>query len=67
MPNLTPTEPTDIQSLDAPDGNEDRYEEPEPCGDSGCHCYCARQHGPCGCDCPRGMDEDGSWVLTDDE
>lgn len=60
---------TDIQSLDAPDGNEEnRYEEePEPCGESGCHCHCVRQHGPCGCDCPPGMDEDGSWVLTDDE
>jgi hypothetical protein len=44
---------------------EDDYS--APCGESGCYCHCARQHGPCGCDCPRGVDEGGSWVLTDDE
>ena len=28
----------------------------EPCGESGCYCHCASQHGPCGCDCPRCWD-----------
>jgi hypothetical protein len=57
---------TDIQSLNAPDGNEQdrREDKPEPCGGSGCHCHCASQHGPCGCDCPRDPETGG---LTDNE
>ena len=47
----------DIQSLDAPDGNEARFdEEPVPCGESGCLCYgLGPEHADCacGCDCPR--------------
>lgn len=41
---------------------DDEY--PEPCGESGCHCHCASQHGPCGCDCPRDPE---TGDLTDDE
>jgi hypothetical protein len=52
---------TDIQELDAPDGNEaDRYDDPEPCGESMCHCDHLTQHGPCGCDCPQ-------WYDTPDD
>jgi hypothetical protein len=36
----------------------------EPCGESGCYCHCASQHGPCGCECPR---DPGTGELTDDE
>jgi hypothetical protein len=39
----------------------------EPCGENDCYCHCVSQHGPCGCDCPRYMDEAGSLVLADDE
>lgn len=31
----------------------DYLDDTEPCGEGMCHCDCAQQHGPCGCDCPR--------------